>query len=177
MAIYNPNTTNVGDGIQNPSSGGGGGLNPNLVSAWGMAEGSGLTLHDSSTGGTNTATINAGASVVWTLNSLKTGVTSPVWQASGFASATSTTLDNFDGTTPFSVSCWFNSAAATAQAIMGNVDALAGTFKGWEMGLHQTGAEATNPEMVSHQQLSLECYSGPLQRLNRRRTALFRRDL
>lgn len=107
-------------------------------SFWQMTEGSGLTLNDIS-GNSNTATINTGASVVWTANDLVSGTTTPVWQGTGFALATSTTLNNFDGTQPFSAVMWFKTSSSTEQALMGNLNATGGTFQGWEMNLGFTG--------------------------------------
>lgn len=107
-------------------------------SFWQMTEGSGLTLNDIS-GNSNTATINTGSSVVWTANDLVSGKTTPVWQGTGFALATSTTLNNFDGAHPFSVIMWFKTSNNAEQALMGNLNATGGTFQGWEMNLGFTG--------------------------------------
>lgn len=107
-------------------------LNPCLISAWPMNEGSGLTLHDTSTGGTNTATINTGASVTWQSNAGLPGTT-PKWNGSGYGLATSTTLTNFDGTTPFSVAVWVNITSIVQNSFAGTLNASAGTFKGWEL--------------------------------------------
>jgi hypothetical protein len=111
-------------------------LNSCLVSAWAMNEGTGLTLHDSSTGGTNTAAINTGASVTWTANSIKSGVTSPVWNGSGDAIASSTTLTNFDGTTPFSISIWINPSNNSDATYIGTLNAPGNVYQGWELGLN-----------------------------------------
>jgi len=108
-------------------------LNPCLVSAWAMNEGSGLTLYDTSTGGTNTATINTGASVTWQSNAGLPGTT-PLWNGTGYALATSTTLTNFTGTTPFSVTAWVKlSALGTGETFISTLDASGGTFRGWEL--------------------------------------------
>lgn len=114
------------------------GLNPCLVSAWAMNEGSGLTLNDSAPGGTNTATINTGSSVTWTTNSIKTGVVSPVWNASGFALTTNTTLENFPGTQAFSVSAWVNPLSNTEQTFFGTLNMSAGDI-GWELEQNSSG--------------------------------------
>lgn len=107
-------------------------------SFWQMTEGTGLTLNDIS-GNSNTATINTGASVAWTANDLVSGKTTPVWQGTGFALATSTTLNNFDGAHPLSIVSWFKTSNNAEQALMGNLNATGGTFQGWEMNLGFTG--------------------------------------
>ena len=97
-------------------------LNPCLVSAWPMNEGSGLTLHDTSTGGTNTATITNAGTVTWQTNTGFPGTT-PLWHAVGTgALATSTTLTNFTGTTPFSVSIWGRQGAGGGDGLMSTLD-------------------------------------------------------
>lgn len=136
--IYNPNAQNIGGGVNNPS---GGGPVVTGISAWPMNEGSGLVLNDVSSNA-NTANINTGASVVWTANSIKSGVTSPVWQGTGFALATSTSLTNFDGTTPFTLSIWFVWQGITAATLIGTLDAAGGTFRGWELAIEPTGSVA-----------------------------------
>lgn len=116
--------------------------------AWAMNEGSGLTLHDTS-GNSNTATIDTGASVVWTANAIKSGVTSPVWAGgTGFALATSTTLTNFDGSTPFAVAAWINPTVIGDQTLFGTLDAIAGTYKGWELHI-QAGDDAISFLLIS----------------------------
>lgn len=104
-------------------------LNACLVSAWPMTEGSGLTLSDIS-GHANTATINTGASVTWGSYAGLPGTT-PQWNGSGYALATSSSLTNFDGTTPFSASAWIVPGSATVYAMMGSLESGSG-FKGWE---------------------------------------------
>ena len=106
-------------------------FNPCLVSAWPMNEGSGLTLHDTSIGGTNTATISGAGAVTWTANLIKSGVTSPSWNASGNALATSTTLTNFTGSTPFSVSVWANPSPSSS-TLFGTLN-TGSNFIGWEL--------------------------------------------
>jgi Concanavalin A-like lectin/glucanases superfamily len=103
---------------------------------WKMDEGSGLILHDSI--GSNDATINTGPSVTWTANSIKSGVTSPVWNASGYALASNATPTNFDGTAPFSVAVWFKANAVGGQTLLGNMASASG-FKGWSLEIQQTG--------------------------------------
>lgn len=118
-------------------------------SIWQMNEGSGLTLNDIS-GNSNTATINTGSSVVWTANAIKSGVTSPVWAGgTGFALATSTTLTNFDGSTPFAVAAWINPTAIGDQTLFGTLDAIAGTYKGWELHI-QAGDDAISFFVISN---------------------------
>lgn len=80
-------------------------LNPCLISAWPMNEGSGVTLNDTSPGGTNAATVNNIANITWGPHSGFPG-SSISWSSSGQAFASSTTLTNFSGTTPFSISLW-----------------------------------------------------------------------
>jgi hypothetical protein len=104
-------------------------LNPCLVGAWAMNEGSGLTLHDTS-GNNNTATINTAASVTWTSNVGLPGTTTQ-WNATGYALATSTTLTNFDGTTPFSATVWASPINGNAFALLGTLQTANG-YKGWE---------------------------------------------
>lgn len=114
-------------------------FNPCLISAWPMDEGSGLVLHDASIGGTNTANINTGASVTWTANAIKTGVTSPVWSGTGFAAVTTTSLTAFDWTTPFSISAWEKTSSNATQAIASNISPSAGA-QGWEVNLINSGS-------------------------------------
>lgn len=99
------------------------------LSAWPMNEGSGLTLHDVSVGGTNTATINTGASVTWQSNAGLPGTTT-LWNGSGFALAASSTLTNFDGSLPFAVAGWYTFSSASATFI-GDLDTSIN--RGWEL--------------------------------------------
>jgi hypothetical protein len=110
-----------------------GGLNPCLVSAWAMNEGSGSTFNSFPGTPSNTATIGGGA-VTWTANAIKSGVTSPVWTGSGGgAEATSTTLTNFSNTQAFSVSIWVNFADNNEISFMNTLNATGGTYQGWEL--------------------------------------------
>lgn len=135
--VFNPNAQSIGGGVQNPSS------SPPVftgIAAWKMDEGSGLVLHDAI--GTNTANINLAASVVWTPNIIKAGVTSPVWSGTGFGLASSAALTNFDGTTPFSISIWFVYATVASEAsLITTLDAAGGTFQGWEIAIEPTGVD------------------------------------
>lgn len=108
----------------------GGGLNPCLISAWAMNEGSGLTLHDTSTGGTNTATISGAGAVTWQSNAGLPGTT-PLWTGSGNGLATSSTLTNFTGTTAFSIAGWFTITSANA-TFVGDLNPSS-NFIGWEV--------------------------------------------
>ena len=118
-------------------------LNPCLISAWPMNEGSGLTLHDTSTGGTNTATISGAPAVTWQSNAGFPGTT-PLWNGTGNAAAASTTLTNFDGTTPFSVSAWIKlSGLGTGEAFVGTLNPSS-SFIGWEIGKQPTGGLTTD---------------------------------
>lgn len=81
------------------------GLNACLISGWPMNEGSGVTLHDTSTGGTNTATVNNISNITWGTHAGYPG-SSILWGTSAIAFATSTTLTNFTGTSPFSITVW-----------------------------------------------------------------------
>ena len=107
-----------------------------LLGYWKMDEGSGLTLNDTSGAG-NTATINTGASVVWTANNINTGATTPVWQGTGYAQAANAAPTNFDGTTPFSVVIWMSDIAPVG-VYVGNF----GTgLQGWALSMNVfTGA-------------------------------------
>lgn len=104
-------------------------INPCLISAWPMNEGSGLTLNDTAPGGTNTATLSGAGAVTWQSNPGLPGTT-PLWSGTGNASSASTTLTNFTGTTPFSVSIWSNEN--TTAAFLSTLD-TANNFKGWEI--------------------------------------------
>lgn len=124
-------------------------FNPCLISAWPMNEGSGLTLNDVS-GNSNTATISAGAAVTWTANAIKSGVTSPSWNAAGFALASSTSLTNFTGTTPFSLSAWEDTNSSGNQTVMGTLN-TSSNFQGWEMLLGLSGsAYFINFDLISN---------------------------
>lgn len=105
-------------------------LNPCLISAWPMNEGSGTTLHDTSTGGTNTATVNNIANITWGSNPGFPG-SSIAWTLSGHATATSTTLTNFDGTTPFSVSAWTTASSSSLEVYMTNESSIGSATQGW----------------------------------------------
>jgi hypothetical protein len=108
-------------------------------SAWPMNEGSGLTLNDTS-GHSNTATINSAGSVTWTTPGGGLVGTFPDWTGTGFGLATSTTLNNFDGTTPFSVGFWEKTDVPSVEsAFLSTLNASAGTFQGWEVQKTSTG--------------------------------------
>lgn len=118
-------------------------LNPCLVSAWPMNEGSGTTFND--TAGTNNATVNNIANITWQHNVVGGGLytsfpgLTPKWNGSGVANTTSTTVNNFDGSTPFSVSMWMSYPGAAAdQAIMTNINPSS-PFTGWFFLKHWTG--------------------------------------
>lgn len=116
-------------------------LNPCLVSAWKMDEGSGLTLNDSA--GSNTATISGAGAVTWTANAIKTGVTSPAWTGTGDATSATASLTNFNGSTPFSVFFWWKSSTLTNNAgFLGNTTS-GPAFTGWVM-QEQTGGIGGN---------------------------------
>lgn len=118
-----------------------GSSSPVTVSAWPMDEGSGLTLNDVS-GNANTALINTSAALAWTPNIIKSGVTSPDWNAgAGYALAGNASLTNFDGTAPFSVGAWIDSTAAAPQCIVGTLNP-ASSYLGWEVGLDASGGRA-----------------------------------
>ncbi len=102
-----------------------------LICCWSMNEGSGLTLND--VVGSNNATINTGASVTWQSNSGFPGTTTH-WNGSGYALASSTSLTNFDGTTPFSVAVWIEPGAPSSMALLGTLE-TGSSFKGWELSL------------------------------------------
>lgn len=126
VGVFNPNAQSIGSGVSNPSGASG----PVVLSAWPMNEGSGLTLNDSA--GSNTATISGASAIVWQANAGFPGTT-PTWQGLGNALATSTSLTNFDGTTPFTVSAWFGIGGPGAGTLFGTCNALSGTFQGWEL--------------------------------------------
>jgi hypothetical protein len=101
---------------------------------WAMNEGSGLILHDSI--GSNDATINTGASVTWQSNAGFPGTTT-LWAGTGNALASSATLTNFDGTTPFSIAVWFKVASLSSDfSLLSTLKT--GTLQGWEIG-YSTG--------------------------------------
>jgi hypothetical protein len=104
-----------------------------LISYWKMDEGSGLTLNDSV--GSDIATIDTGASVVWTANAIKSGVTSPVFTGTGYGLAANVTPANFDGTTPFSVFVWLSGAPNANQSIINNQNVGGGIYQGWELAI------------------------------------------
>ena len=108
------------------------------LSAWPMNEGSGLTLHDVS-GNSNTATISSAGEVTWQSNAGFPGIT-PLWNNNGNAVASSATLTNFDGTTPFSVGLWVSSTTTTQPAAyLSSLNATGGTFQGWEVSRDSSG--------------------------------------
>lgn len=108
-------------------------LNPCLVSAWPMNEGSGLTLHDVS-GNSNNATISSAGNLTWTSNAIKSGVTSPVWSGLGGAVSTSTTLANFSNTHAFAFSVWIKGVTTTGtETSFINTLATGSNFQGWEI--------------------------------------------
>lgn len=130
IGVFNPSAQSIGSGVSNPS----GSAQPTILSAWPMNEGSGLTLNDTS-GNSNTAFINLAAEVVWQSNAGLPG-TSPLFTGdggAGFALATIAALTSFNGSTPFSLSAWFNPQTAASGSLFGTVDALGGTFQGWEL--------------------------------------------
>lgn len=114
-------------------------LNSCLVSGWPMNEGTGLTLNDVS-GNSNTATINSGSALTWTTGALTSGVSSPVWNGTGQAVATSTTLTSFSNTSPFSVLFWINAGGiASPTYIPVNALGAGPNFTGWYIALDQSG--------------------------------------
>lgn len=107
------------------------------IAGWAMNEGSGLTLHDSV--GSNHATINSGGSITWQANTGLPGTT-PQWNGSGYALAASSSLTNFDGTTPFSASVWTDITHISTAVLMGNID-TGSAFKGWELSLQNAAVK------------------------------------
>jgi hypothetical protein len=59
--------------------------------------------------------------------------TTPLFNGTGYALASNATLTNFDGTTPFSVAVWVNTASGAEQAFLSTLNASVGTFQGWEI--------------------------------------------
>lgn len=106
-------------------------LNACLVSAWKMNEGSGTSFFSYPTAGVNDATVNSSSNITWQSNSGLPGTT-PHWNGSGFALASSNTLTNFDGSSAFSISIWASVAGASQQALMTTLK-TASNFIGWEM--------------------------------------------
>jgi len=88
---------------------------PNPLAIWKMQEGSGVSLNDTG-GSADNATITPSSAVTWQSNAGLPGFT-PLWNGSGHANAASTTLTNFDGTTPFTVSLWMNPSSLSGAMI------------------------------------------------------------
>lgn len=103
------------------------GFNPCLISGWPMNEGTSVTLRDVS-GNSNTATITGGG-IVWQSNAGLPGITA-LWDGGTRANSASTTLTNFTGTTPFSVSFWAN---PTSNGTYFSTLDTSGVDKGWEV--------------------------------------------
>lgn len=116
---------------------------PTQISAWPMNEGSGLTLHDVS-GNSNTATISVAGAVTWQSNSGIPGTTT-LWSGTGKATATSTTLTNFDGTKPFSVAVWIKTTASVESTFLGTLNP-SNNFQGWSLEIASGGA-GVNPRL------------------------------
>lgn len=106
---------------------------PTLV-AWPMDEGSGTAFNDTSGNG-NTANISTPATVTWTANAIKSGVTSPFFNG-GVGGVTNDSLGsnlNFTGTTPFSIALWVNRGTSTAVTTYIGDLLTPTTFNGWEV--------------------------------------------
>lgn len=123
------------------------GRNPCVVSAWPMNEGSGLTLHDVSGNGNN-ATISSAGNLAWTANSIKSGVTSPVWSGLGGAVSTSTTLANFSNTHAFSTSVWIKGLTSTGtETSFINTLNTGSNYQGWE--IEKQSNSDTQPDLFT----------------------------
>jgi hypothetical protein len=109
------------------------------IAGWRMNEGSGLTLNDIG-GSSDNATISASGAVTWQSNAGFAGTT-PLWNGSGNAVASSTTLTNFDGTTAFSVAAWIKTSSTSEEAFMGTLNASAGNYQGWEIQKRSSGGQ------------------------------------
>lgn len=125
--VFNPGAQSIGGGVSNPAAG------PSLatLSAWPMNEGSGLVLNDVS-GNANTANINLVTSVNWLTTPGIPG-TVAAFTSSGFALASSTSLTNFDGTTPFTISAWILPLSVTSGTLITSIPSGGGQFQGWEI--------------------------------------------
>lgn len=96
---------------------------------WPINEGTGLTLHDSSTNA-DTATGSSGA-FTW---GLATGwpATAAQFSGTGNALATSTSLTNFAATQPFTVTGWEQTTSTANENLIGNLD-MTNNDIGWEL--------------------------------------------
>lgn len=105
-------------------------LNPCIVGAWPMNEGSGLTLHDQSTNA-NTATL-AATGHTWQSNTGLPGTTLLFTGGAGVlgAAAASSSPTSFTNTHAFSVSFWFIGNGAGPKFFLSTRD-TAGTNQGW----------------------------------------------
>jgi hypothetical protein len=107
-------------------------INPCLVAAYPMNEGSGLTLNDTSPGGTNTATL-AATGHTWQSNAGLPGTTLLFTGGAGIlgATASSATPTSFSNTHAFSVMFWYNITSGVAAQFLLSTRDTAGTNQGW----------------------------------------------
>lgn len=110
-----------------------------LVAAWPMHEGSGSTFNDLVAGLNLTA---ANGSGTW-------GSGKYTFNGTGGAVAASTTGTAFDGTTPFSVSVWFNSLGSGAGALLSTLQS-SGTINGWDINYNILGADKVEFRIINN---------------------------
>lgn len=114
-----------------------------VLAAWKMDEGSGTVFNDTS-GNANTANIAVPATVTWTANAIKSGVTSPFFNG-GVTGLTQDTLGsniNFNSNQPFTIAMWVNRGTSTTDdSYLGDLNTPT-TFNGWEVGKAATGNRA-----------------------------------
>jgi hypothetical protein len=117
-------------------------LNPTIVGAWPVNDGSGSTVADVSGNANNIA---VAGTPLWQSNSGLPGTTifwqalcTPGCHANNFAQASSATLTNFTGSSAFSVAAWIATTATTSQVFLSTLKTT-GNFQGWELGSDVTG--------------------------------------
>lgn len=110
---------------------------PSVADGWLMDEGTGSTFYTSSSTGNNiTASGFTWGSVTGFPGSVPT-----FGGTDNSAVGANQTATNFDGTTPFSVCDWITPGVTThGEALIGTLDAQAGTFQGWELGINASGS-------------------------------------
>lgn len=106
-------------------------LNACLVSGYAMNEGSGTTLHDSSTNA-NTATIHNPAQISWGTNAGFPGSSLTITGANPLMEPATNSFGNFNGSTPFSLAAWVSiTSSAANEIILSNLQVS--TDVGWEI--------------------------------------------
>lgn len=111
-----------------------GNINQGLVDCWLGTDGAGSQIADSCGTG-NTETLATG-SFTWASNAPLPGTT-PTFSSTAYTTGTNYTNTNFDGTTPFSVTCWFKSSAPSAVALVSSL-IVSPSFQGWEFSTYNS---------------------------------------